>query len=133
YLAPVMSDYSLNVFLEDLRKLAGRVFSFRQPFWILLVPDQRVSANLHTVQGREIHDLVRLRKIESLPLRMHHLPLKGIFRLQHIELSRERGRVCRLGKLTRPHRSSDEQSRTPCSLTQRLLSDASAKSQARGC
>src|ERR1039458_1854719 len=51
YLAPAMSDHGLNVFLKNLGELAGSVFSFRQPFWILPVPDQRVSANLHAVPG----------------------------------------------------------------------------------
>src|SRR6266436_6588926 len=132
-LAPVMSDYGLNVFLENLSKLAGSVLSFRQPFWILLVPDQRVPANLHAVPGRKIYNLVPLRKIESLRFRMYRLPLEDILRLQHIELAGERGRVCRLGKLSRPHRGSDEHSRSPCSLTQRLVSNTIAKSQAKGC
>src|ERR1039458_10188190 len=43
YLAPVMSDHGLNVFLKNLGKLAGSVCSFRQPFWILPVPDLRVT------------------------------------------------------------------------------------------
>src|SRR5208282_62557 len=60
YLAPVMSDHGLNVFLKNLGELAGSVFSFRQPFWILPVPDERVTANLHAVAGREIHNLVGL-------------------------------------------------------------------------
>src|SRR6202521_1408749 len=132
YLAPVMSDHGLNMFLDNLRKLAGSVSSVRQPFWILLVPDQRVPTHLHSVPGREIYNLVALRKVERLPLRMHHLPLEDIFRLQHIELAGERGRVCRLGKLSRPHRCADEHSRSLCSLTQRLLTNAVAKSQAKG-
>ncbi len=83
-----MSDHSLNVFLEHLRKLIGSVFSIRQPSWILMVPDQRVAANLHAVPGREIHNLVRLRKIERLHRRMHYLPLERVFRFHHIELAR---------------------------------------------
>src|SRR6266404_2364846 len=131
-LAPVMSDHGLDVFLENLSKLAGSVLSFRQPFWILLVPDQRVPANLHAVPGRKIYNLVPLRKIESLRFRMHRLPLEDILRLQHIELAGERGRVCRLGKLSWPHCGSDEHSRSMRSLTQRLFPDAVAKSQAKG-
>ena len=100
-----------------------RVFSFRQPFWILLMPDQRVTANFHAVPGREIHNLVALRKIERLRLRMHHLPLEDVFRFQHIEFARERERVCRLGKLSWPDCGADEQSRSLSSLTQRLLTE----------
>src|SRR5882762_3474252 len=65
-----MSDHGLDVFLKNLRKLAGSVLSFRQPFWILLVPDQGVAAHLHSVPGREIQNPVRLRKIERLRSRM---------------------------------------------------------------
>src|SRR6266404_3481564 len=106
-LAPVMSDHGLDVFLENLSKLAGSVLSFRQPFWILLVPDQRVPADLHSMPGREIHNLVSLRKIERLALRMHYLPLEYVFRLQHIKFACERRRVCRLGKLRRRPYSLD--------------------------
>src|ERR1039457_2571617 len=111
YLAPAMSDHGLNVFLKNLGELAGSVFSFRQPFWILTVPDQRVSANLHAVPGREIHNLVGLRKIIRLPLRMHHLPLERVFPFQHIELAGERGRVGRFGKCRRPPPRPDRHSR----------------------
>ena len=127
-----MSDHGLNVFLENLSKLAGSVRSFRQPFWILLMPDQRVPANLHAVPRREIHNLVSLRKIERLALRMHYLPLEDVFRLQHIKFARERRRICGLGKLSRPHRGSDQDSRSLRSLTQRMFPDAVAKSQAKG-
>jgi hypothetical protein len=68
-----------------------------------------------------------------LRFRMHLLPLQDIFRLQPVKFARERGRVCRLGKLSRPHRGADEHSRTRCGLTQGLVSDAGAKSQAKGC
>src|SRR6266446_3559502 len=132
YLAPVMSDHGLNVFLENLSKLAGSVRSFRQPFWILLMSDQRVPANLHAVPGREIHNLVSLRKIERLALRMHYLPLEDVFRLQHIKFAREHRRICRLGKLSRPHRGSDQDSRSLRNLTQRMFPDAVDKSQAKG-
>src|SRR5260370_25576219 len=64
YLPPVMSDHSLNVSLKNFGKLSGSVFFFGQPFWILLVPDQGVTANLHLVRHGEIHHLVALRKIE---------------------------------------------------------------------
>src|SRR5258708_4036765 len=125
-----MSDHGLDVLLENLRKLAGSVFSFRQPFWILLMPDQRVTAHLHSVPDREVHKLVPLRKIERLALRMHYLPLEYVFRLQHIKFAGERGRVGRLGKLSRPHRGSDEHSRSLRGLTQRPFPAAGAKSQA---
>lgn len=128
-----MPDHGLDVLLENLRKLARSVFSFRQPLWILMMPDQRVTTNLHAVPDCEIHNLVRVREIERLRLRMHLLPLQDIFRLQHVKFARERGRVCRLGKLSRPHRGADEHSRTLCGLTQGLVSDAGAKSQAKGC
>src|SRR5260221_10696939 len=89
YLAPVMSDHGLDVFLENFRKLAGSVFSFRQPFWILLVPDQRVPAHLHSVPDREGHKLVPLRKIERCRLRMHHLPLPDILRSEERRVGKE--------------------------------------------
>ncbi len=128
-----MSDYRLDVFFKNFSKLGGSVISFRQPFWILPVPDQCVTANLHVVPGCEIHNLVALRKIERLRLRMHYLPLQGVFRFQHIELAGERGCVCGLVEMSWPYRSADKQSRTLRGVTQRLLSDSSAKSQAKGC
>src|ERR1035438_263915 len=127
-----MSDHTLDVFLEDFGKLAGSIFSFGQPFRILPMPDQGVPANLHIVPYSEIHNLIVLGKVEALRLRMNHLPLKSVFRFHHVELARERGCVCRLGKLRRPYRSADERSTTLRRLAQRLLSAASAQSQATG-
>src|SRR5208283_684272 len=127
------SDHGLNVLLKNLSKLAGSVFSIRQPFWILPVPHQRMSANLHVVPSRKIHNLVCLREIERRPLRMHHLPLKRILRFHHVELARQRRRIGRLRELRRPHCSADEQSTSPRSLAQRWLWYRSPKSHAKGC
>src|ERR1022692_4390670 len=91
YLAPVMSDHTLDVFLEDFGKHAGSIVSFGQPFRILPMPDQGVPANLHSVPYSEIHNLIGLGKVEALRLRMNHLPLKSVFRFHHVELARERG------------------------------------------
>ena len=82
-LAAVVTDYGLNVIFKNVSKLGGRKFSISQPFWILMMPYQCVAANPHAVPDRKIDDLVRLRKIERLALRMHILPLKGVFRFQH--------------------------------------------------
>src|SRR5271166_2457783 len=74
--ATEMSYHGLDVFLKNFSELAGSVCSFCQPLWILPMPRQCVTANLDVVTCREIYDLVGLREIERLRLRMNHLPLE---------------------------------------------------------
>jgi hypothetical protein len=121
------------VLLENLRKLARSVFSFRQPLWI---SDDARPACDHEPRCR-----AGLRNPQSGPRERNRKtaapgappPTSGHLRLQHVKFARERGRVRRLGKLSGPHRGADEHSRTLCGLTQGLVSDAGAKSQAKGC
>ena len=50
--------------------------------------------NLHAVWGCEFQNLVGLRKVERIWLRMYDLPFERVFRFHHVELARERGGIC---------------------------------------
>ena len=127
-----MSDDGFDVLFKNAGQLIGRVGSLGQPFWILSMPDQRVTANLHVVCDRERQQPIGLLEIKRLRLRMDNFPLERIFWLQHAELASQRGGIVWLGQLSGSRRGAHQKPGVLCNRAERWLLRRCARCQQRG-
>jgi hypothetical protein len=79
------------MFLQQARQLGGREMAVGKPLRIVMVPNQAVPADLHSVSLREADDFIGLAEVEGSMSAANHPPLHRIFRFDHIEFARQRG------------------------------------------
>jgi hypothetical protein len=98
HLTGVVFHHRRDVLLQQVGRLCGREMALREPFGIVVIPDQTVSANFHAVSLREADDFIALRESRrclgsAAPSTTSLRP-----RLDHIEFACQSGRIGGFGK-----------------------------------
>ena len=78
-----------------------------QPYGIVVIPNQAVTADLHCVDLSETDSLVCRCESKVVGGWVNRLPLQRIFRFDHVEFARESGGVGWFGEEGRTNGSAD--------------------------
>ena len=75
-----------NVFLEQMRQLIRSEMAIGQPFGVVVVPDETVTADFHSMGDSEADNFVGLSKVKPVRVCPNDPLLHRIFWFNHVEL-----------------------------------------------